>query len=141
MLTLTLSLTVWTGNLNGAMWCPKAAQRRLGVKGDLVAKIRAAEEELLPEELEAVRLGQVESGALRHAPRLGLMRPLRPPRLHLSHTTESICTMLALTPVTYARQVTSAPTSAARCGARRPRCAASASNATSSSPSSRPARS
>ena len=65
MLTLTLSLTVWTGNLNGAMWCPKAAQRRLGVKGDLVAKIRAAEEELLPEELEAVRLGQVAHGALR----------------------------------------------------------------------------
>ena len=65
MLTLTLSLTVWTGNLNGAMWCPKAAQRRLGVKGDLVAKIRTAEEELLPEELEAVRLGQVAHGALR----------------------------------------------------------------------------
>ena len=65
MLALTLSHAVWAANLGGAMRCPKATQRRLGVKGDLVAKIRAAEEELLPEELEAVRLGQVESGALR----------------------------------------------------------------------------
>ena len=68
------------------MWCQKAALRRLGVKRDeLIAKLKAGKE-LEPEEIEAVRLGQVAYGALmRHAPPLGLVRSLRP--LHTSATT------------------------------------------------------
>ena len=68
------------------MWVTAATLRNLGVKRDeLLAKIKAGKEKLLPEELEAVRLGHAANGALpRHALPLGLARPLRPPRpLHL----------------------------------------------------------
>ena len=57
---------VCAGNLSGALYCPKAALRRIGIEIDLVAKIKAAEEELLPIELEAVRLGNDERSAPQH---------------------------------------------------------------------------
>ena len=56
------------GNLSGALLCPDGGLHRLGIEIDLVAKIKAAEEELLPIELEAVRLGNDERSAPQHQP-------------------------------------------------------------------------